>query len=54
MAKKDVGLLSKVSAPNGGLEAAVKSMFDSLNGAVADAGEAESALDKEDSAKPDA
>ena len=28
MAKKDVALLSKVSAPNGGLEAAVKHYFD--------------------------
>jgi len=32
MAKKDVALLSKVSAPNGSLEAAVASMFDALKG----------------------
>uniref|UniRef100_A0A7S2C5F8 Uncharacterized protein n=1 Tax=Haptolina brevifila TaxID=156173 RepID=A0A7S2C5F8_9EUKA len=52
MAKKDVGLLSKVSAPNGGLEAAVTSLFDSLKGAPAESAEQESALDKVD--KPDA
>jgi len=41
MAKKDVALLSKVSAPNGSLEAAVASMFDALKGGAV---EPESAL----------
>ena len=34
MAKKDVGLLSKVSMPNGGLETAVKFFFDQQEGAA--------------------
>ena len=33
MAKKDVSLLSKVSAPSGGLEAAVKHLFESQGAA---------------------
>ena len=43
MAKKDVSLLSQVSAPGGSLEAAVKYMDDKLKGELKEAKE-ESAL----------
>ena len=46
MAKKDVSLLSKISAPGGSLEAAVKFMFDQKETGAAAAVEPESALGK--------
>ena len=54
MAKKDVSLLSKVSAPGGSLEAAVKYMDDKLKGELKEEKE-ESALAPPDAADvPDA